>query len=131
MNQNQLQPIIKWAGGKRQLTRELLPMIGSAYSTYVEPFVGGGAVFLALQPKSAIINDYNEDLCNLYEVVRDDPHGLVNELLIHQENNSKEYFYSIRAEDRINSYKNYSKTKKAARMIYLNKTCYNGLYSRW
>lgn len=121
-------PILKWVGGKRQLLFEILPLLPSNYSTYVEPFVGGGAVFFELQPKKAIINDFNAELINVYKVVRDYPEELIKELEIHAQNNTSDYFYEIRNIDREESYKNLSLIKKAARIIYLNKTCYNGLY---
>ena len=68
-----INPILKWVGGKRQLLADIMPLINKNCSTYVEPFVGGGAVFFELQPKKAIINDYNTELINVYETVRDFP----------------------------------------------------------
>lgn len=121
-------PILKWVGGKRQLLSEIMPLIPKNYSTYVEPFVGGAAVLFELQPKKAIINDYNNELINVYEVIRDYPEDLIEELKYHNENNNSDYFYKVRSMDREQEYKNLSKVKKAARIIYLNKTCYNGLY---
>lgn len=121
-------PILKWVGGKRQLLSEILPLIPNNYSTYVEPFVGGGAVVFELQPKKAIINDLNAELINVYKVVRDHPEELIKELEIHAQNNSSDYFYEIRSVDRDEIYEELSPIKKAARIIYLNKTCYNGLY---
>lgn len=121
-------PILKWVGGKRQLISEIMPLIPSKFSTYVEPFVGGAAVLFELQPSKAIINDYNSELINVYEVIRDNPEELIEQLRYHSENNSSEYFYEVRSMDREQSYKNLSKVNKAARVIYLNKTCYNGLY---
>ena len=84
-------PILKWVGGKRQLLFEILPLLPSNYSTYVEPFVGGGAVFFELQPKKAIINDFNAELINVYKVVRDYPEELIKELEIHAQNNTSDY----------------------------------------
>lgn len=121
-------PILKWVGGKRQLLSEIMPLIPKNYSTYVEPFVGGAAVLFELQPKKAIINDYNSELINVYEVIRDYPEELIEQLKFHSENNSSDYFYEVRGMDRELDYKSLSNVKKAARVIYLNKTCYNGLY---
>lgn len=121
-------PILKWVGGKRQLLAEIMPLINKNCSTYVEPFVGGGAVFFELQPKKAIINDYNDELINVYLIVRDSADELIAELEEHNKNNSEEYFYELRALDRSSEYKEMNNVQKAARIIYLNKTCYNGLY---
>lgn len=123
-----ISPILKWVGGKRQLLAEIMPLISKNCSTYVEPFVGGGAVFFELQPKKAIINDYNEELINVYATVRDFPEDLIKKLEEHNNKNSEEYFYTLRALDRTKKYSNMNCVEKAARIIYLNKTCYNGLY---
>ena len=123
-----ISPIVKWVGGKRQLLPEIMPLINKKCSTYVEPFVGGGAVFFELQPKKAIINDYNSELVNVYTVVRDHSEELIEELEKHNRYNNGEYFYMIRALDRSEAYDTMSDTEKAARIIYLNKTCYKGLY---
>ena len=72
-----VRPILKWVGGKRQLLDEIMPNINQNCSTYIEPFVGGGAVFFELQPKKAVINDYNSELINVYEIVRDYPEELI------------------------------------------------------
>ncbi len=123
-----LKPIVKWVGGKRQLLDEILPLIPSDTSLYVEPFVGGGAVLCALQPKKAIINDYNEELINVYQIVRDSPKELLLLLEKHKHLNSSEYFYKVRAIDRSSTFKDLSNIERAARILYLNKTCYNGLF---
>lgn len=121
-------PIVKWVGGKRQLLPEILPLIPKKYSTYVEPFIGGGAVFFELQPKKAIINDYNTELINVYKTIQTQPEELITTLEVHNQHNSSEYFYSIRELDRKSSFNDLTEVQKAARVIYLNKTCYNGLY---
>ena len=121
-------PILKWVGGKRQLLDEIIPNINQSCSTYIEPFVGGGAVFFELQPKKAVINDYNSELINVYEVVRDNPENLIAILEKHNEKNSEDYYYTIRGLDRTDDFETLSDVDKAARIIYLNKTCYNGLY---
>lgn len=123
-----ISPIVKWVGGKRQLLTDIMPFIDRKCSTYVEPFIGGGAVFFELQPKKAIINDYNSELINVYTTVRNFPEQLIKKLEEHKNNNSEEYFYELRALDRKSEYASMSSVEKAARIIYLNKTCYNGLY---
>lgn len=123
-----LVPFLKWVGGKRQLMpeiRKILPK-GVANRPYYEPFIGGGALFFDLQPKRAIINDYNEELINVYTVIRDNPNELIEDLKKHK--NTAEYFYEIRAIDRQPLFNNLTKIERASRIIYLNKTCYNGLY---
>lgn len=123
-----LSPMLKWVGGKRQLLSEIVPMIDDKCSTYVEPFIGGGAVLFSMQPKKAIINDYNHELINVYKTVRDNLDELLELLKHHEANNSSDYYYEIRALDREAGFKKMSEVEKAARIIYLNKTCYNGLY---
>ncbi len=121
-------PILKWVGGKRQLLKEILPFIPKNITTYYEPFVGGGAVLFALQPKIAVINDYNAELINVYKVIKDNPKELIKILSEHEEKNNSDYFYLTRELDRSPEYKNASVEERAARIIYLNKTCFNGLY---
>lgn len=123
-----LSPILKWVGGKRQLLSEIIPLIDESCDNYVEPFIGGGAVLFRLQPKKAIINDYNTELINVYRTVRDDLDGLVALLKKHEKYNSSDYYYEVRALDRTPNFDKMSNSEKAARIIYLNKTCYNGLY---
>lgn len=122
-----LSPILKWVGGKRQLLNDIMPLVPTK-GTYIEPFLGGGAVLFAHQPKKAIVNDYNSELMNVYQVVKDSPEQLIQFLQIHYANNSENYFYEIRELDRVEEYKKMSQIEKAARILYLNKTCYNGLY---
>lgn len=93
---------------------------------YVEPFVGGGAVLFHLQPQKAIVNDLNAELINAYRVVRDRVDDLIACLKKHE--NSAEYFYKIRNVDRTEDYRKLSDVERASRIIYLNKTCFNGLY---
>lgn len=121
-------PFLKWVGGKRQLIpeiKEILPK-GIMSRRYYEPFIGGGALFFDLQPKQALINDYNDELINVYMVIRDNPDELIEDLRKHE--NTAEYFYEIRALDRLPLFEDLTKVQKASRIIYLNKTCYNGLY---
>lgn len=119
-------PIVKWVGGKRQLMFELIKNMPKKYNRYFEPFIGGGALFFELQPENAYISDMNEELINLYSVVRDNVYELIQDLNKHEV--SKEYFLEIRNLDRIDDYKNLSNVEKASRFIYLNRTCFNGLY---
>ena len=119
-------PIVKWVGGKRQLMFELLKNMPKSYNRYFEPFIGGGALFFELQPENAYISDMNEELINLYSVVRDNVYELISDLNKHEI--SKEYFLEIRNLDRTNEYKNLSNVQRASRFIYLNRTCFNGLY---
>lgn len=123
-----LSPILKWVGGKRQLLDIIIPLVPNKFSTYVEPFVGGAAVLLELKPKKAIINDSNEELINVYNVVKNYPEELFEYLIEHDSKNSEDYFYEVRAWDRDGDYDKLSSIKKASRIIYLNKTCFNGLF---
>ena len=124
-----LSPVLKWIGGKRQLLNDIIPMIPKNCSTYVEPFIGGGAVLFELQPKKAIINDFNSELINVYTVIRDYSEELIKELQFHKDNNTSEHFYAVREYDRKPEFfSQMTPVQKAARVIYLNKTCYNGLY---
>lgn len=127
MTKNKLvQPFLKWAGGKRQLLPEINKYIPKKFNTYYEPFVGAGAVLFHLQPKKAVINDINKELINTYIAIRDHVDELIESLRKHK--NEKEYFYKIRDLDRKKEYDNISMVERASRIIYLNKTCYNGLF---
>ncbi len=120
-------PVVKWVGGKRQLLDEITTLLPKRITSYCEPFLGGGAVLFSIQPKQAVVNDLNQDLMTVYEVIRDDVEALIESLKKHE--NTQEYFYSVRDMDRNKeAYKTMSKTEKASRLIYLNKTCYNGLF---
>ena len=119
-------PIVKWVGGKRQLMFELLKNMQKNYNRYFEPFIGGGALFFELQPNNAYISDTNEELINLYQVVRDNINELIKDLKKHKI--TKEYFMEIRNIDRTQEYQNWSDIQKASRFIYLNRTCFNGMY---
>lgn len=119
-------PFVKWVGGKRQLLSEI-SKYKPRFTTYYEPFVGGGAVLFEFQPRKAIINDYNEELINVYRVIRNNPEELITDLGRHK--NEAEYFYAIRSLDRDKSkYSSLSNIERASRILYLNKTCYNGLF---
>lgn len=121
-------PFVKWVGGKRQIMSsitKLLPKNIQDYK-YIEPFIGGGAVLFHLQPKNGIINDFNEELINTYQVIKNNLEELIADLKTHE--NTADYFYEIRALDREDNFDELSKVKRASRVLYLNKTCYNGLY---
>ena len=126
--QEKLSPVFKWGGGKRQLLAEILPKI-PPHTRYYEPFIGGAAVLLGLKPEYAVINDFNEELVNTYKEIQDNPEELIRLLEQHRDNNSVDYFYEVRAWDRNpETYALLSSTQKAARTLYLNRTCFNGLY---
>ena len=120
-------PVVKWVGGKRQLLNELTPLFPKKINAYCEPFIGGGAVLFSKQPSNAYINDVNSDLINIYEVIRDNVEELITSLKKHK--NESEYFYKIRDIDRNHKeFNKLSNIERASRMLYLNKTCFNGLY---
>jgi DNA adenine methylase len=117
-------PFLKWVGGKRSILDELQNRLPPQYQTYREPFIGGGALFFSVQPTKASLSDINFHLILTYKAVRDDVDNLIAELKIHQDRHNKEYF--MKARTKIAREKN--TTKIAALFIYLNKTCFNGLY---
>ena len=126
-NDELVMPVVKWVGGKRQLLTEIDKYIPSHFSTYYEPFLGGGAVFFNLQSQKAVVNDINEELINLYQVIKDNVEELIVDLKKHK--NGPDYFYSIRELDRdIEVYEKLTPVERASRIHYLNKTCYNGLF---
>ena len=105
---------------------ELRRYVPASYHNYYEPFVGAGALLLALQPERAFINDSNSELVNCYEAIRDSLEEAIAALKAHK--NEKDYYYSVRAWDREPGYRALSKCQRAARILFLNKTCYNGLF---
>jgi DNA adenine methylase len=115
-------PFLKWAGGKTQLLGELLSRFPETFNRYHEPFLGGGAVFFALQPKRAVLSDINPDLIAAYQAIRDDVDAVMRHL--HRHRADPEHFYKVRAlkTNRMKA------AARAARIIYLNRTCFNGLY---
>ena len=120
-------PVLKWVGGKRQLLDTLTPLLPQKISTYCEPFVGGGALLYALQPRTAYVNDINDELIRVYEIIRKDVESLI--LALEEFQNQSDYYYAVRDWDRDKKkYSILSDTQKAARILYLNKTCYNGLF---
>ncbi|GAB4309472.1 MAG: DNA adenine methylase [Promethearchaeota archaeon] len=120
------QPFLKWAGGKRQLIPQLSRLLPDEFEGYVEPFVGGGALFFFLLPDRAVLIDNNPELVNVFKVVRDDVEALIAELKKHP--HDKEHYYEVRSWDRRPDFAERSPVERAARTVYLNRTCYNGLY---
>jgi DNA adenine methylase len=118
----QARPILKWAGGKTQMLGDLLPKVPNSYGRYIEPFFGGGAMFFALQPESAIIADSNPELINMYQEVANHADNVIQYLK--QYENTSEMFYAVRSQE----WTTLPKAEAAARTIFLNRTCYNGLY---
>ncbi len=124
-------PFVKWAGGKRQIMAKLKKYIPDEFNVYYEPFVGGGALLFELSPKNAVINDLNKELMNVYECIKDENKytKMCHELNHYETNHSKEFYFEIRNKDRDkNKFNKMADYKRAARTIYLNKACFNGLY---
>lgn len=115
-------PFLKWAGGKRWLVSRHTTLLRLDAKRYIEPFLGSGAVFFHLQPKSAVLTDLNDELICTYCVLRETPDAVVKSLKKHQRQHSRDYYYRIRAS------KPRSDVSRAAKFIYLNRTCFNGLY---
>ena len=118
------QPFVKWAGGKRNLIEEINSLFPNEFNYYYEPFVGGGAVYFAFENriKKAIISDNNFELIITYQVIKEEPYKLIKKLKEHADMHSEEYYYSVRKKTPTNH------IDIAAKLLYLNKTCYNGLY---
>lgn len=124
-------PFVKWAGGKRQIIDKLLKLVPVEYDTYYEPFVGGGALLFELSPKEAVINDSNKELMNVYKILSTDKgyEETLKLLNTYEKKHDEAFYYKIRNLDKdkekfakLNDY------ERAARTIYLNKACFNGLY---
>lgn len=128
MKKNRLvAPVLKWVGGKRQLLNVLAPLLPRKVTTYCEPFVGGGALFFHLQPRTAYVNDINNELIMVYEIIKRDIEALIAALQNFK--NDADSFYAVRDWDRDKArYAARPDVEKAARTLYLNKTCYNGLF---
>jgi DNA adenine methylase len=130
-NNPPIRPFLKWAGGKRQLLSEIRKHIPENINNYMyyEPFAGAGAVLFDLQPQRAIINDFNSQLILTYNAIKENVEELVILLKKHKEMNNNEYYYKIRNLDRDSEkFNKLTNIEKAARFIFLNKTCFNGLY---
>jgi DNA adenine methylase len=117
-----IKPFLKWAGGKRWLAASYSHLLPTDFNRYIEPFLGGGAVFFHLMPKVAILGDTNRDLIETYLALKNDWKGVVRYLAIHHQKHTSDYYYRIRATIPE------TRAKRAARFIYLNRTCWNGLY---
>jgi len=117
-------PFIKWVGGKRSILPELTKRLPDNYDAYHEPFLGGGALYFSVQPKEAFLSDVNFHLVLTFKTVRDDVEGLISELKEHVAQHNKKYFLKARK----SLFKEKNATKIAGLFIYLNKTCFNGLY---
>lgn len=122
-----ISPVVKWAGGKRQLLDEITKRLPKDYNDYIEPFLGGGALLFHLKPFSAIVNDLNSELINLYNVIKVNPEKLMIKLDEMKEKHSEDFYYQIRELDRKEGVK-LTNIEKAARFLYLNKTGFNGLW---
>jgi DNA adenine methylase len=127
-------PFLKWAGGKHGLIEQLFKKFPTEFNNYHEPFLGGGAIFFELYSrgmlagKKAYLADINAELINAYTVVKNNPDALITELTVYKNNHNKDFYYQTRALDRSNDFKSLSELDRATRFIYLNKTCFNGLY---
>lgn len=124
-------PFVKWAGGKRQIIDKLKQYVPDEFNTYYEPFIGGGALLFELSPKRAVINDSNKELMNVFECIKDEKKFelMCRELNHYEVEHCEEFYYHMRNLDRDKQkYYKLADYKKAARTIYLNKACFNGLY---
>lgn len=124
-------PFVKWAGGKRQIIDKLKKYLPEDFDTYYEPFVGGGALLFELSPQRAVINDSNKELINVYKVLCNEEKfkKMCHTLNHYETSHSEEFYYEIRNKDRNKkSFNRLADYTRAARTIYLNKACFNGLY---
>lgn len=130
LKQFNVKPFVKWAGGKTQLLETLIKFLPANFDTYFEPFLGGGALFFYLTPNKAVVSDYNKELISAYLSFKnnEDYKRMIKKILHHEKNHNEDYFYKVREMDRNSNYKNIDNPEKAARLIYLNKSCFNGLY---
>lgn len=117
-----LLPFLKWAGGKRWFAERCMHLIPETFERYIEPFLGSGAMFFSLRPKQAILSDLNDDLINCYRAVRDAPMAITEMLAAYQAHHSEDHYYKVRAN------KPDERVMRAAWFLYLNRTCWNGLY---
>lgn len=131
MSEQSLKPFLKWAGGKRQLLGEILERIPHSFENYIEPFLGGGAVLFALQPKRALINDINASLIHTYKTIASEPQEFIDkikELDSRIAEGGKEYYYFIRELYNGKLMREEFDIELAAFFVFLNKHCFNGLY---
>lgn len=123
-----MKPFTKWTGGKRKLLPILTELIPDDFNRYYEPFIGGGALLFKLLPRDAIINDFNEELINSYLQIRDNPNELIDLLAEHKDKNSKDYYLYIRSADRDGRIEDMTDVERAARILYMLRVDFNGLY---
>ncbi len=125
-----MHPFVKWAGGKTQLLDKLVALMPKEYNHYFEPFIGGGALLFHVAPNEFTINDFNSELVQAYRCLSNpsDTEKLIERLKFHQENHSEEHYYEVRSMDKSPDFLSLPIYERAARMIYLNKSCFNGLY---
>ena len=131
MSENKVAPFVKWAGGKRQLLDRIIERMPQQYNDYYEPFVGGGAVLFALQPKTAIINDINAALINAYQVIAQKPQAFMDCVKSFDEKiaaGGKEYYYAMREHYNDKLMQEEFDIELAALLVFINKHCFNGLY---
>lgn len=130
MNKMCMSPVVKWAGGKRQIIDKIKAAMPSEFNNYYEPFVGGGAVLFNIAPTNAVINDVNQELLAIYKCFQDEElfKLMISELDKHEANHNEEYYYEVREWDRNSRFELQPLWKRAARAVYLNKACFNGLY---
>jgi DNA adenine methylase len=119
---NRIEPFLKWAGGKRWFVQKYSEILPKKFKTYIEPFLGSGAVFFYLQPQQSILSDTNEELISTYLAIKNDWKVVYKNLRLHHFKHSNDYYYKIRSSKPRSDFAN------AARLIYLNRTCWNGLY---
>jgi DNA adenine methylase len=122
LSQTRITPPLKWAGGKRWLISRYPGLFPANFNRYIEPFVGSGAVYFSLKPRSALLADRNDELINFYTAVQHDPALLLRKLRVHARRHSAQYYYRVREDVPVAQY------ERAARFLYLNRTCWNGLY---
>ena len=120
--QEQCLPFLKWAGGKRWFVSRYLDIIPTHFGRYIEPFLGSGALFFALQPKEAVLSDVNADLVETFSAIKENWKAVISVLRRYHRLHSPAFYYQIR------SSRPRAKVTRAARFIYLNRTCWNGLY---
>lgn len=123
-----LKPFTKWTGGKRKLLPVLREKLPQNYNRYFEPFIGGGALFFDIAPKEAVINDFNGELINSYIQIKNNPTQLIELLKGHQESNNKEYYLEVRSADRDERINSMNDVERAARILYMLRVDFNGLY---
>ena len=125
-----MSPVVKWAGGKRQILDKIKSNLPKEFNNYYEPFIGGGALLFELAPQNAVINDVNQELLSIYKCLKDEElyKLMIEELDKHEANHSEIYYYDVRNWDRNPRFELEPLWRRAARTIYLNKACFNGLY---